>query len=302
MSIEINSEKGRKLAEILHNSFSTVGIFGRTEMPEDVIPKGIQRGSQDHLLFITFSVSIDYTREAPQLWESAKNTYEDPETRYLFNPESVYETSFNKIRLDMQKHKLSKKYNKDAQIWRTIALTFYKKWDNDPLNFIEDCDYDSLTILRRLRYDTHEYNGKSFNDFRNLRGDKIGPLWVRMLRDNVGINKLKRLDKVPIPVDRHIAKASLTTGIVSGVYNGRLEGIFEIIREAWFESVQGLKVGKRDMIALDVDEPLWHLSKYGCKNRDKLTGKCTVFNLCEAREYCINGEINVKKDNISMRT
>jgi len=50
------------------------------------------------------------------------------------------------------------------------------------------------------------------------------------------------------------------------------------------------------MISLDVDEPLWHLSKYGCsKNRDKETGYCSVLNKCEVKDFCIKGKVSIEK-------
>jgi hypothetical protein len=33
-------------------------------MPEDVQPAGVERGSLEHILFITLMVAIDYQREA----------------------------------------------------------------------------------------------------------------------------------------------------------------------------------------------------------------------------------------------
>ncbi len=62
-----------------------------------------------------------------------------------------------------------------------------------------------------------------------------------MLRDNVGITTLVNLDKVPIPVDIHIARASLCTGNICGKFSGRLDLIYEEIRKAWFESVKRIK-------------------------------------------------------------
>ena len=59
---------------------------------------------------------------------------------------------------------------------------------------------------------------------------------MSMLRDNVGIKKLINLEKVPIPVDIHVARATLTTGIIRGQFTGRLEELFMGIRE------HGLKV------------------------------------------------------------
>lgn len=105
---------------------------------------------------------------------------------------------------------------------------------------------------------------------------KIRPLWLRILRDNAGIEQLKNLDKIPIPVDIHVARATLATGVIRGKTQGRLHDPFEDIRTVWAESVKELNAKDRPMIALDVDEPLWHLSKYDCTYRDKETGACPV--------------------------
>lgn len=302
MSIVIDNERGKKVAELLYNSFTTKGIHGRTDMPEDITPNSVIRGSLDYIFFITLTVSIDYQRDAPSLWESSRKTFDDPETRYLFDPKLLHETPFRKISEDMQKYKLSKKPQKDANIWRTVGVTFYKKWRGDPRNFLQDCNWNSPLILRRLKDDKHIYSGRQVSDYPYLRGPKIGPLWLRMLRDNVGITQLKNLENVPIPVDIHIARATLATGIVRGQFRGRLDEVFEYIRKAWFESVKGLGIKNREMMALDVDEPLWHLSKYGCTNRDKTTGYCSLFNRCEAREFCIKGKVKIENSVVELET
>jgi hypothetical protein len=295
MAIIIDSERGKKVAELLYNAFSSDGIHGRTDMPEDITPNNVVRGSLDHILFITLTVSIDYQRDAPSLWARSRKTFNDQETRYLFDPQMLHETPFEKIVEDMNKYGLSQKHQRDAQIWYTIGDTFHKKWNGDPLNLLKKCQWDSLQILHRLKNDKHYDYGRSVYDFPNLRGPKIGPLWLRMLRDNIGITQLLNLNKVPIPVDIHIARATLTTGIVRGSFTGRFEDLYEQVRKAWFESVKELSINNRSMIALDVDEPLWHLSKYGCSFRDKETGYCPLLNRCEAREFCIKGKINIEK-------
>lgn len=302
MSIMIDQARGKKVAQLLYTSFSTTGIHGRTEMPEDITPAGVVRGSLEHIFFITLTVSIDYQRDASSLWESSRKTFNNPKMRYLFDPKGLYETSFQKIVGDMQNYKLSKKPKKDARIWRTIGVTFYKKWNSNPLNFLQDCNWDAPTILRRLINDTHLYNGRQVSDYPYLRGPKIGPLWLRILRDNAGITQLRNLDKVPIPVDRHVARATLTTGIVKGQFKGKLDEIFEYIRKAWFESVKGLSIKNREMIALDMDESLWHLSKYGCTKRDKITGHCPLYHKCEAKEFCIKGRVKIEGNVVEVET
>lgn len=302
MAIKIDIPRGKELALLLYRSFTTTGIHGHTEMPEDVAPKDVIKGSLEHILFITQTVSIDYQRDANLLWETARKTYEDRETHYLFIPQKLQETSISKIIQDMQKYRLSIKPKKDSNIWHTVGVTFYKKWNGDPMQFLDDCQWDAPLILKRLSMDTHLMRGKQISDFPYLRGPKIGPLWIRMLRDNANISQLQALEQVPIPVDIHVARATLSLGIVRGQFNGKLTALFELIRDAWFRSVTGLEVDGRPMVALDVDEPLWHLSKYGCTNRDKVNGSCPLINVCEAKDFCIPGVINITKDKVELNT
>lgn len=302
MGLLIDSERGKKVAEHLYNLFSTIGIHGRNDMPEDIMPKGVVRGSIEHLMFITLTVAIDYQRDALVLWNASRKTFEDSETRYLFDPKDLQETPFKKIIEDMQKYGLSKKPQKDAYIWKTIGVTFYKKWNGDPRNFLQSCNWDAPKILERLKKDNHLYNSQWKPDYLYLRGDKIGPLWLRMLRDNVGITELENLDEVPIPVDIHVARSTLTTGVVRGQFKGNLNDLFKYIRKAWFKSVKGLNVKNRPMIALDIDEPLWHLSKYGCAKRDKNTGNCPFYHRCEIKEFCIKGRVKIEGSIVEVET
>lgn len=302
MVLGIDVEKARKVAPILYHAFLTEGIHGRKDMPEDRPPEGVTTGSLEHLLFLTLTVSIDYQRDAHVLWDSARRTYEDPETRYLFDPAALQNIPFSKMIRDMQRHGLSKKIQNDTFIWRTVALTFLKKWDGNPRNFLAACDWDAVTILRRLREDQH-FDGKRMTwDFPFLRGPKIGPLWVRMLRDNGKVEEITNLENVPIPVDVHVAKATLALGIVKGSYQGSLEGMYAFIRDAWKQGVRGASTGERPMIALDIDESLWHLSKFGCTKRDAVTGECPVKNQCIMKGFCVKGSVSIGKEGIHLDT
>lgn len=302
MTTQIDSARGKLLTRTLYHAFTTNGILGRNDMPEDSPPEQIERGSLEHILFLTLTVTIDYQRNADELWRASCRSYDDSSTRYLFNPQDLHLTPFQKEMEDMQKYGLSKKIQNDAWHWRTVGVTFYKKWGGDPRNFLANCDWDAPTILNRLKKDTHTYNGREWLDFPYLRGDKIGPLWLRMLRDNAGITEIRNMDKVPIPVDIHIARASLAVGVVRGQYNGSLPELYNQIRQVWFESVRDLSIEGRSMIALDIDEPLWHLSRYGCSDRDKLSGRCQHNHRCEAGEYCIAGVIDIHDGKVRLDT
>jgi len=91
--------------------------------------------------------------------------------------------------------------------------------------------------------------------------------------------------------------------MVNGTYSGRIKPIFQEIRDAWAESVKGLEVAGRPMIALDVDEPLWHLSKYGCKKyRDQVSGACPKKKDCVVGDYCIPGEVRIYSKGVVVNT
>lgn len=123
-----------------------------------------------------------------------------------------------------------------------------------------------------------------------------------MLRDNAGIDTIQNLESVSIPVDIHIARASLCLGVVHGEYEGRLEDLFADIRRAWAESVKGHSVDGRPMIALDVDEPLWHLSKFGCGRRNPETGFFPLRGTCELGSFCVDGRVSINKQTVALDT
>ncbi|MBL7044236.1 MAG: hypothetical protein ISR77_36750 [Pirellulaceae bacterium] len=63
MNIAIDVDRGRCAADLLHLAFATSGIHGRTDMPEDIIPEGVQKGTLEHILFITLVVAAMQTVE-----------------------------------------------------------------------------------------------------------------------------------------------------------------------------------------------------------------------------------------------
>ena len=167
--LDMDIHKGKTAATALYEAFAELGIHGRTQMPEDLMPDGMIKGSGKHVRFVTLTLSIDYQRDANALWDSARRTYEDAATQYLFDPRALHEASNHKVREDMRKHSLSKKPDKDAWIWRTVGVTFFKKWHGDPELFLAHCYWHGPTILRRLKEDTHYDRTRPMNDYPFLR-------------------------------------------------------------------------------------------------------------------------------------
>ncbi len=267
----MNKNRGIEIAKILLQAYGEAGIFDKRP-PEEIIPNGISKGSREHLLFITLTVALDYMRPAEKLWEASRKTYEDPKTRYLFYPEEVVKKEQSELKRDMLKYKLALRPNKDLKIWKTLCETLNSEYDNNPIKLIEKFNYDALEL--------YKYIGAERSKFPNLRGQKILPLWLRMLNQQVEI-KLEKIDKIPIPVDTHVRKASVMLGVTRRCNDNN------IIRESWSKILEGTEI-----YPILLDEPLWILSKYGCSNvidnNCNLKGdKCPEAEYCPVKNYCI---------------
>jgi len=297
--LTINPEKGKEVAVILFEKFnSTEGIFEHNVMPEDLLPvwgsdltaSGVDRGSFEHLMFITLVVSIDYQRNADQLWAAGRKSFEDKRTRWLFYPEDLMKKSFDAIIKTMKIHGLSKKPEKDAGIWFRVSKSFFEIYNSNPLKLIEECGYDALRIYNK------KFDVAFKQSFPYFSGNKIFPLWIRMLHDNVGI-ELKNIDKIPIPVDVHIARATFTTGCLAGKYTGTISGVASKVDDAWKKIMELIKHNKLKY-RLQLDEPLWHLSKYGCKFRK--SNFCPNKGKCPVSKFCVNGIIKVSAKGVEV--
>lgn len=297
--LRIDVEKGKQVAVILFDRFnSDEGVFGKNVMPEDLMwgsgleRIGVKRDSYEYLIFITMVVSIDYMRNADKLWAAGRRTMEDPETRWLFNPASVKVMLIDEIMAAMKKNRLSQKHTRDAGIWKRVSESFVNLYDSDPGRLIKECGSDAMKLYER-RYDV-----RFRKNFPSLSGNKIFSLWIRMLHDNLGI-ELKNLEKIPIPVDVHVARATFTTGCLKREYKGSIAEVSQKIDEAWKTIIAGVSHPKLKY-ALQMDEALWNLSKNGCKFRKgnvcPKRGQCPVGNLC------ISGFVQVSAKGIEVRT
>lgn len=273
MPLTLDVPRARQALPKLLTAYEQTGIFGKKEMPEDMLPPRVEAGSEEHLRFITLTVAIDYQRDADQLWEAARRTYGHLETRYLFDPTAVARTGMLQIVADMQRFHLTKKPEKDAQIWQTISCTLTSHFEGRVGNLIGAAKTDAGALLKLISTRPHA------SGFPFLKGPKIGPLWVRMLHDNCGV-QLTGLADIPIPVDVHTAQATLQIGAVRAEgWKGTMLDLRKAVQAVWREAVTGTET-----YPLRLDEPLWHLSRIGCRKlsgaRQACRGRCPVGAEC----------------------
>ena len=276
MMMRIDIERAIKVSEILLNAYEGIGIFGYKmgDMPELLKPAKLRRGFLQHVHYITLLVALDYMRDANQLWRAGFETFNDKETRWVFDVKCQKMKNLDFLIKALQKYKVSKKQKRDARIWQKIAFSIKEKFDGNIMKFVEEkCKNDAVHIFSQM---------KTFykKDFPNLTGDKILPLWIRMLKEVCNVN-IKNLDKIPFPVDVHTARATIFTGCLKGKnIKSSIPEIRSKVDEVWTKAAEKSKKFNKFML----DEPLWTLSKYGCsKKENKL---CPVFNKCPVKNFC----------------
>lgn len=286
---ELDVPRARAVAAQLTAAYKDEGIFGNQEMPEDLAPPGVDAGSEEHMRFITLTVAIDYMRNADQLWQAARRTYADAQTRYLFDPPTVADTGPRRVMQDMQRYGLSRKPEQDAGTWQTISTTLAVHFEGRVEVLVDVAAHDAIRLLELVRSRRHA------GGFPFLKGPKIGPLWVRMLHDNCGL-PLVHIADVPLPVDIHTAQATIQTGCVrTGAGRGTMAQLRGAVQQVWREALAG-----GPAYPLRLDEPLWLLSRAGCRVTQtwpcEFRGRCPVAGQCQAQHHWLGIAGSVNQD------
>ena len=274
--LKTDPARTQKIIKILLEWYpKRTGIFEDADLPESEPPDSTAPDSYERVMFYTLTASIDYMRSASDLWDSARKTMDDQDVRWVFYPSMVSERTMPELVEALSKHKLSKKRNKDAEIWRTICLSLLELFDGDPRNLFKEYDYNAYRIFDAMR---NKY-GKKFPYLAGSSGtSKILSLWIRIMHKEAGI-PFKGLELVPIPIDIHTARASITTGCVVGDFTGKFGELADIAKKAWVEACSNT-----GYYPLQLDEALWNLGRFGCTNI--VDGECTVRSGCELAKHC----------------
>jgi hypothetical protein len=285
MTLTTKPERTRKVGAQLLEVYHTNGILGEASMPEHILPPGVKRGSRKHLHFITLTVTIDYMRNADELWAAGRQTYADPMTRYVYDPAKVVETGIAKLTDDMTRYGLARRPRRDLQIWQNMCLTLVQHFNGDVYRLLERGGFNAPQVLATIRNQRYH--------FPYLKGRKIGPLWMRMLQDSWQGHRLSGLDELPIPVDIHIVAATVMTGCVCGPFEGTFEELRDAVVQVWFDACQDTQ-----HYPLQFDEPLWHLSRRGCRKTPLFS--CVYREQCPVTTFCTSTRLQVENEHVAI--
>lgn len=235
-----------KNCEKLLNAYKT-GELGQTTMPEDSNPGFTKDQSEMRLAYFTLPMALNYQRDSYKLWESALNTWNDEETRKVFDIDEVQKMSDKNLRELLLKYKVALQPNKHIQIWKSISNTIAKEWGSFA-NFIKATNNDFL-VLRDL------VQNKYKKGFPYLSGPKIFNYWSFILGEYGGI-KLINKEYIEIAPDTHITQCSVLLSVITEEEAKILSK--DEISERWRDSLQG-----SDITPIEMHPPLWFWSRNG---------------------------------------
>lgn len=235
----MNKDLIRIKVKELYNLFQTGQI--PTLSQHEVHPE-LPKGDRMNYLYFTLPVVINFQRNSPAMWQSAFATWQDPETNYLFFPEKVVSTPWEKLQVDLRRHKLSLQKNKHTLIWSTICQTLHEYFRNDPRKILAQGKFNVPKILSMLQVE-HK------NDFPYLRGLKMANYWLYILTKYTDL-KLSGREYISIIPDTHVIQSSIHLGLVSPSATPE-----EIVKE-WFNLLAKTKISPVDMHPV-----LWNWSR-----------------------------------------
>lgn len=249
MKVEITFEKKKEILkkiDILLELYQK-GELGGEIMPEDCNP-GLKKHTKENYLYFTLPMALNYQRNSYKLWEAAKSTYCDSETKWVFMPEHVVKENPETLRDCLLKHKLALQPNRHTEIWKKICGTIVNDLDND----IRTLFLKNNNSIKRVK----EYIMDNKKGFPYLSGTKILNYWLYVITQ---YTDAEICDKRSITVapDTHVIQASEKLGVINQNDMNRTD-IREYVSCLW-ENI----LSNSSICPIDIHTPLWLWSRGG---------------------------------------
>ncbi len=214
-------------------------------MPEDSNPNFSQDEKETRLVYFTLPMSLNYQRDSYKLWESALKTYQDPETRVVFDIKTSATLSEEKLRSMLIKHKVALQPNKHIATWQKISKTIVQHWGTIS-NLLDASQGDFLNLRNTIQFEHKK-------GFPYLSGPKIFNYWSFIIQE-YGKRELNNSEFIEIAPDTHITKCSVTLGVITKEEAESLSK--EKVSERWRNVLAGTGINP-----IDMHPPLWFWSK-----------------------------------------
>ena len=222
-------------------------------------------------MFLTFIAAKDRARDATSLWRAGVSLFgSHPE---VFDSAQAADLPFSTLRRLLAEPGVSQRHELDTGAWHRIARSLAARDGPRVYDVIHGGIGDAEELLKEVR---------AGRRFPMLRGQKVGPMWVRMLAEP-GRATIDRMDRIPVAVDVHVRRITENLG-VTNTGDLELEEARPQIQLAWRKAVAGVSIGGPSRIAgscAALDPVLWSLGKYGCSHCERVGTRLPVSSACD---------------------
>ena len=249
----MNKEKILKKVDILYMMWKK-GELGGEVMPEDENPH-FEKDSKENYLYFTLPMALNYQRNSYTLWESANKTYQDEETRFVFDPKICLEKSFEEVQYALTKYKVALQKQKQTEIWLALCNTIVELYDGDIRKLFDELDND----VDKIRDFIQKENKKRFP---YLSGTKICNYWLYVIWQYTD-REYKNIENLTVAPDTHVVKATHRLGLITDEELNRSD-VQLIVIDRWNDLFKGTKYKP-----IDIHTALWLWSRNGFIDLDE---------------------------------
>ena len=224
------------------------GRLGGEVLPEDANPH-LEKSSCENYLYFTLPMALNYQRNSYMLWESALQTYQDKDTRFVFCPKHCLERTFSEVQAALTQYKVALQREKQTQTWLSLCDTFVSLFDGDIRKLFDLCCNDVDEIRNFMQVS----NKKKFP---YLSGTKICNYWLYVIYQYTD-RVYQNMERLTVAPDTHVCKASRRLGIIDDaeLASGNVQ---QIVIDRWQDLLQNTPLRP-----IDVHTPLWLWSRNG---------------------------------------
>lgn len=227
-------------------------------------PKGVVKGSPEHLLFLFLATLIIYRSVSDQGFKQAVLLYENEP--WLFT-KVILSKTLEDVTLAMKKIGFIHPWEA-ARNWHKTAETLFREYDGDPVQLLRSIkSIDDFLALKK------QATGKRFPGY----GPKLFSLLILFYQE-LGIHEAFRVQEA-FPVDLHVQRIFLSLGLVS--FNR--EWIDAVTLSEFIRKKISALCEQEKMHVVELSHALWFLGNRLCGNCQRISDiplQCPLFKLC----------------------
>ena len=246
---------------------------GWLDMPEVKAVRDMRGAGHSELMvrrFLTFVSAMDRRRDSDKLWGNALEMVESEPC--FFDPGQVSDVPVERLRDVLSGARVSQFHRPDSKAWLAIARSLHAG-DGAVARVVEHGIGDAVELLKDLyRYPLR---------YPSLRGDKIGPMWVRIIVAPGGA-KVENMDKVPVAVDVQVCRVTRNLGVADA---GETKCTIQAV---WKSAVGGARFDGPPGIAgtcAALDPALWYFGTKGCDYCKDVQRRMPIGEACNSCQW-----------------